>query len=353
MNEQHTSRDGERVEKMMKGEGVSGETGGGDLSGSAMSVSDYRKMRRGYERTIAPAALEQIGAQERTTAAPEAVRTSRRVVRIAPEPYAAAPDSYNTYAPAEPPRRRSGIGPVAVLLIVAVGLIGGLALYAGGAEYIAGLFEDDTEERVEDLTLVTERPGAASEADEGMPTPAEAMLAEDEEDGEEMDAAANAPQPEEDIAAAERESRIEAEKVAAAREADRRKQEAEKKAAAERAAALLREEKAARQKAPSESNAGVAEVAESTEKKPAAGQKPAATSPRFTAQVGATPDRKEAERIAATLRSRGASAVSITTAQKDGAPLYRVRYGSFASEEDARRQSSAIGYSNVWIVNLR
>ncbi len=359
MNEQNSSRDGEQVEKMM---GQQGERGTG--SGNAMSVNDYQRMRRGYERGIAPEALEQIGAQETPAHDPAppdgaSVEASRRVVRITPEPYIATP-STPIYGPEDYGRmRRSGIGPVAILLIVAVGLIGGLALYAGGADYIVGLFGDDAEESVEELTLVTERPGAELEVVEQTPTPGEMI------DMEEAAAPEEELQPEEDVAAAERETRlaaekiaaekVAAEKVAAEKAAARLKVEEEKKAAALRAdalaAAALKRDQEKRREAQKAREARGPE--ESTGEVDVAVPVPAATAARYTAQVSATPDRKEAERIAATLRARGGSGVAITTAEKDGVPVYRVRYGSFASEEEARRKSSAIGYGDVWIISLR
>lgn len=325
-----------------------------------MSVNDYQRMRRGYERGIAPEALEQIGANESavnesSAQESDSVQTSRRVVRITPEPYVATP-SYPTYAPEEYSRaRRSRMGPVAIFLVMAVGLIGGLALYAGGADYIAGLFGDESEEPLENLTLVTERPGAENEVIDQSPTPGDMIVGEGEdESAEDPVEVEDAPQPEEDIVAAERETRLAAERVAAEKKAARLKVEEEKKAAtlkadalredarradARRAAALNREQQKQREARQPEESTG--EIA------------PAATASRYTAQVGATPDRKEAERIAAALRARGGSGVAITTAEKDGVPVYRVRYGSFASEEEARSKSSAIGYSNVWVISLR
>jgi cell division septation protein DedD len=69
----------------------------------------------------------------------------------------------------------------------------------------------------------------------------------------------------------------------------------------------------------------------------------------FIVQVRATPDKAEAERLAARLRGRGARAVTVTTATKNGATLYRVRYGSFASQEEARQAARRDGHGDAWV----
>ena len=324
-NRMDSSRDGNRVENMMNSQQ-------GD--GGAMSLRDYQRMRRGYERAIAPEALEQINAQEPVEDS-ATVQTSRRVIRITPETH--IPAGYS-YAPEPEPRVRRGgrIGPIAVLLIFVVGIVGALALYAGGADFIAGLFGGEEEEPAENLTLVTERPGADQTEFAESLVPAE--LVENGED-EEREAEV-APEPEEDIAAAERETEAAAARERAAREEASRREES---------IATPAEVTTEKPTPPAESTGEVAPaksvVTPPVVEKPAA--KPTGT---YMAQVGATPDRSEADRIATSLRSRGGENISISTATVDGATIYRVRYGSFSSEDEARQKSGALGYGNVWVV---
>jgi len=70
----------------------------------------------------------------------------------------------------------------------------------------------------------------------------------------------------------------------------------------------------------------------------------------YLVQIRATPDRGEADRLASRLRSRGASNVTVTPATKDGATVYRVRYGSFPSADAARTAARRDGHAGAWIV---
>ena len=74
------------------------------------------------------------------------------------------------------------------------------------------------------------------------------------------------------------------------------------------------------------------------------------SSGRYSVQVRATPDRKEADRIAAKLRAKGGANVQVVTADQNGAKVYRVRFGAFGSSDDARTKAAAMGYENVWVV---
>ena len=76
----------------------------------------------------------------------------------------------------------------------------------------------------------------------------------------------------------------------------------------------------------------------------------ATVAPRFTVQVRATPDRTEAHRIATQLRSRGARDVTITTTTKNGSTVYRVRYGSFETADAARASARSNGHADAWAV---
>jgi cell division septation protein DedD len=71
---------------------------------------------------------------------------------------------------------------------------------------------------------------------------------------------------------------------------------------------------------------------------------------KFVVQVRATGDKAEADQLARRLRGRGLRNVSITESVRDGATLYRVRYGQYASEEEARESAARIGLSEIWII---
>ncbi|MBC8146048.1 MAG: SPOR domain-containing protein, partial [bacterium] len=99
-------------------------------------------------------------------------------------------------------------------------------------------------------------------------------------------------------------------------------------------------------------------VSENTRTAPSAAQQPitiaetkaAASNTRFILQVKATPSRSEADAMAVQLRASGASGVSVTSAQANGKTMYRVRYGTFSSAEDARTSAARQGYPNAWVV---
>lgn len=71
---------------------------------------------------------------------------------------------------------------------------------------------------------------------------------------------------------------------------------------------------------------------------------------RYVLQVRATPSRAEADQIASQLRARGAGGVTVTKADKDGKPVYRVRYGAFSDADVARASAARNGFSNAWVV---
>lgn len=319
--------------------GTAPEQGTGGLS-----VGDYQRLRRGYERTINPEALQRMNQGEPEGVA--SVQTSRRVVRIRPE----------TWVPTDPGRewreeyheesgRRGGrIGPIAIFLIILVGLVGGLVLYAGGAEFIAGLFGETEEEYGEDLTLVTERPGADLEERALAQTPGDMVSGEEGDEGVVEEEEEDQVVPEEDLAAAEAEERrMEQERERARKEAEERRV-----AAAER----TRESTPARE-TPAIESTGEREVASSARSNATSTptlQTASSTSGRYVAQVGATPDRTEADRIAARLRARGGSSVTVVAAEKNGTPIYRVRFGTFTSEAEARQKSTELGFGDVWVI---
>lgn len=84
--------------------------------------------------------------------------------------------------------------------------------------------------------------------------------------------------------------------------------------------------------------------------RPGSATQPPKTAGSFRVQVRATPDRSEADRLASRLRSRGARNVTVTTSTKEGKTLYRVRYGAFASADDARGAARRDGHADAWVV---
>jgi cell division septation protein DedD len=277
------------------------------------------------------------------------VQTSRRVVRIRPETYVPADyDREWSEKHYDESRTRKGrIGPIAIFLILLVGLIGGLVLYAGGAEFIAGLFGETEEELGEDLTLVTERPGADLDERSLVQTPGDMVSGEEGDEGviEEVE---DQVIPEEDLAAAEAEERrIEQER-------DRLRKEANELRVEERRVAALESgrESSSTQEIPTIESTGERETSPSQRSNASTPVLQTASSPagRYVAQVSATPDRTEADRIAARLRAKGGSSVTVIAAEKNGAPIYRVRFGTFTSEAEARQKSSDLGFGEVWII---
>ena len=354
---------------------------GGDTGRTPLSIDDYRRLRQGYERGINPDALEKIGqnggdatggatpqrpAMSATTSrdaehlatggagavgasstrpTPEAevmpvenldeARAAGRVVTIRPE----------TYTPRESlvPDRRSSragrIGPIGILLIGAVGIFGGLFLYAGGSDVIASWFSETEEQVDENPTLVTERPGAFVDGvlpDES-PTPGEEMAATEEEEG--VEEAVLAAAEEEEIAEPDPVDQTE-QVVASIPSSSERETEAVTPSVTEQESTG----------APRATETAEETVVESRPEPTDLTPTSAASTRRYVAQVGATSDRAEADRIAAALRSRGGSGVRIESAEKNGETIYRVRFGSFTSEEEARRSGSKLGYPSVWVV---
>ncbi len=70
----------------------------------------------------------------------------------------------------------------------------------------------------------------------------------------------------------------------------------------------------------------------------------------FTVQVRATTDHDEAARIAHALESTGAGNVRILESDKNGKRFYRIRFGAFASVDQALGAAHDAGYDDAWIV---
>lgn len=71
----------------------------------------------------------------------------------------------------------------------------------------------------------------------------------------------------------------------------------------------------------------------------------------FTVQVRATKDGDEAKRIAAKLRARGVKGVTIVASESSGnSKLYRVRFGSYGTTSDAKLAAGKVGVDGAWVV---
>ena len=314
----------------------------------AMTLNDYQRLRKGYERGINPEALERMEESRNEADLPPASSFEPVPLRIEPEvvwePEAVEP---------ERSARRRGIGPIALTAILLVGIFGALILYAGGVAYITGLFTGEEEIVEENPTLVTERPQDQEEVDPvGALTPGEEM--------ELADAAAEEEGAEEE---AERRKKEEEEALKDKEKAEALRKEKEKEAAALKA----KEEKASKKQEPVAAEKPERVAVKSTVEEPKEGAdrttvltakpetksepaKSAPTTGRYTVQVGATPDRSEADRIASRIRSKGGSGVQVITTEKNGETLYRVRFGTFGSQEEAKSKAGEMGFGDVWVV---
>lgn len=295
-----------------------------------LSVGDYSRLKKGYERGISPDALERM-AREEAASAPEgtADRPSEptRVIR----PVAYVPRDFEKVA-AERRRQSRRIGPIGIFLIGTVGIVGGLFLYAGGVDIIESWFASAPEEVLENPTLVTERPDTAGD---NIAAVDPAAVVEDEGEGDEeiLDEPAEPVVDEEPDVPIENvlpEAERRAEAVATTRTEQSREQEGPGTAPA-----AAREERS-----------GGPDVTDLT---PTTSSRSTTSSSRYSAQIGATPDRAEADRIAATLRSRGGSNVVVQKAERNGETIYRVRFGSFGSEDEAKRKAIDLGYRDIWV----
>jgi hypothetical protein len=70
----------------------------------------------------------------------------------------------------------------------------------------------------------------------------------------------------------------------------------------------------------------------------------------LTVQVRATTDESEANLVAKRLKHRGMSDVVIVQSDRNGKPYYRVRYGSYKSNDDARAAAAKSGFDGTWVL---
>lgn len=358
----------------------------------AMTLEGYQRLRRGYERGINPEALEKMEEQgEGTRQFPQPAPPYDVPVRAQTDPEYDAADTNGQYngsaetahasygerrvvygddpqgayeMPIERPRpvqqaRPRRMGPIAVTLVLLVGAVGALLLYAGGMEYLTDFFRGEKPPADENLTLVTERPGAAPAVDPaGTPAPGEAM---------EMDAIAAAAGADPEVSEEDAIPEDEEEMVRAAMEAEKTRREelllAEKKKAEEarlakeKADAELKAKEARAKKEAEKAKAKQTAAAAPTVKpvtapaaKPAPAKTQTASAKAFTVQVRATPNKEEADRVARSLRAKGGSDVHIIATEKDGETVYRVRFGAFGSAAEGKAKAGEMGFANVWVI---
>lgn len=367
-------------------------------SAGTMTLDGYRRLRQSYERGINADALQRLDQQRRKeTDAPATAHYEQaagdhqdreRVVSPAVTPTAtvaapvqsiadydhnAANISYrrqiaeangrlahesryerNDYVPDEKPRR-GGIGRVVAggsALVVGIGLA--VVLYAGGAEQIS-LWLGGEREGIpdEDLTLVTERPTEASVLP--APTPGEAIAndtalrpVETEAADAEREQLLAVTDTREEMSVPASETRTRDLPGNAAKPAER---DAAKPAKPEPTA--TRDAKPATTTATATAAKPKPATTTTATTTTAAKPKPAATTARggqYVVQVHASDDKSEADRIASSLRSKGGSNVRIVETTKNGATIYRVRFGGFTSEDEAKKKAATMGYGSVWVV---
>jgi hypothetical protein len=73
----------------------------------------------------------------------------------------------------------------------------------------------------------------------------------------------------------------------------------------------------------------------------------------YAIQVYSTASPLEAERVKRQLEMRGLRAVRVVPVDLGNRFMYRVRFGSYASEADAVRSASRSGYADTWVVQTR
>lgn len=241
---------------------------------------------------------------------------------------------------------------VLMATMVVIGTTIGVGLYAGGGDFLSGIFSNRTEGvAVQSPSAVTERP-IVEQPVAPAPAPVDAIPERSGLNGSTQTPAAVEPQPatvpesvpvppvpREDIAEAPVPAAIETRGEPRVRASEPDSSPAATRLRAERAAAE-RGERAAAEKAKKEA-----------EKKPEP-EKGAARSGKYLVQVRATTDEAEAKLIARRLRAKGASGVAIVPSEKNGTTHYRVRFTSTGSDQ-AKELASKAGYGNVWVIKQK
>jgi hypothetical protein len=70
----------------------------------------------------------------------------------------------------------------------------------------------------------------------------------------------------------------------------------------------------------------------------------------YNIQVRATTDQSEANLIARRLKRKGFGNVTIVQSEKNGAPFFKVRFGSFSSKDEAKQAANGSGYTGTWVL---
>ena len=242
---------------------------------------------------------------------------------------------------------------VLMATMVVVGTAIGVGLYAGGGDFLSGMFSNKREGvAVQSPSAVTERPIAEVPA---IPpsSPIEALPQGDGAGGETRNPAAGelpaisaetapvTPAPRENTPPAPTPRADMRDEASGTLLSEPDSSPAAGRVRGERAAA----DRAERGSAEREERGGKEAGAKAPEK-------PAPKSGRYLVQVRATPDESEAKLIARRLRSRGAAGVAIVPSEKNGTTLYRVRFTSTGSDE-AKELASKAGYGNVWVMKQK
>jgi cell division septation protein DedD len=372
--ERSTSRDLDAIAvRMAAGRHATGEaTDGtpGDAAPDGARARDAARIRRLMDRAERP-----DGGRQRGDGLPELSDVTRgfelpseaeRPSDLAAEPVAYAtsdviPDTDGA-EPIAPPRRfppdeetaslqparaaararRTGRG-IAVAITVVAGLVIGLGAYAGGGEYISALINGRSPRRAS-------LPAAAPSVDATSLTDSARAAADSIADAEQLasfgelpaDTIRRAPfgtyRPPATVRRADSSHRADTAAAATAR-AVTATRDSSGRAAAPKAGSTVATT------APRTATAARADSA-----RRASSTRTPAKRGAFVVQIRATPDRAEADRLAARLRARGAGGVSVTTSTKNGSTLYRVRYGAFPSETEAKDAARRDGHAEAWIV---
>ncbi|MDB5034251.1 MAG: hypothetical protein JWQ98_1492 [Chlorobi bacterium] len=265
------------------------------------------------------------------------------------------PNSYPSYssASAVSARPRGRMWAIALTVVLGTGL--GVGLYAGGGDLISSIFANRNEGVVTDNpSAVTERPQAAQPAPQPAPAASEAT-------GQAVEGTAQNAGVVQGTTAHPANTEAAPQPVAGGvTAADHNEITTGSRPAAENhdvaAANDIRpgndpkpiknqEENKEKKKKPAEADAA---------REKGSDKDPAKPSPsKFMVQVRATPDEAEANLLARKLRSKGMGSISVVKSEKDGAKVYRVRFGSFASQSEAQSAATRAGYASVWVIKQK
>lgn len=292
-----------------------------------------------------------IAHDDTPTAVPR--QTPRAVVEPLSMRTANAAPRTETYAP----RRRRGSGFIAFTAI-GLGLLIGVAVWAGVGSDIAALFSGSESEPIEaNPALVTETPPALTPTEQSTPPmdqlngqtqPVEAVVIEresapDEVEAEQANRRRDGAASENVTTEARHQSRVE----------EASQQSSQHSTRQQTTTAPAREaQRAGQDEAQDEPTVRAATTPSATTRDEGATSGGGSTA-RYSVQVRSTTDRREAEGIAERLRDRGVRNVRVETLKKDGVDMFRVRYGRYDSSNEAKGEADKLGHSDVWIVRDR